>query len=369
MIYFDSAATSLQKPPEVWQAMQNAMDCCASVGRGGHAAAMAAAQTVFDCRTLAAQLFSCREEQVVFTMNATHGLNLAIHSLLAPGDRVLLTGFEHNAVTRPLHALRARAILAGSRLFDDARLLEEFEAGLRKGPAAAVCTQVSNVFGYVLPMEQMAALCRRYGVRLIIDASQAAGCLPVSLHQTGAAFIAMPGHKGLCGPQGTGILLCGAEAKPLLYGGTGSESVKQTMPEELPERLEAGTHNVCGIAGLAAGLRYVLRRTPEKILAHERTLLAHLLRQMQELPGVRLFRGGAQSGVLSFQVQGEDCETAASRLGEAGVAVRAGLHCAPLAHETAGTLEEGTIRVSFSDFNTEQELAEFVQVCKKLFLH
>lgn len=281
---------------------------------------------------------------------------------------MLLTGFEHNAVTRPLYALRAQSVIAGSRLFDDARLLEEFEAGLRTQPAAAVCTQVSNVFGYVLPMQEMAALCRQYAVPLVIDASQAAGCLPVSLRQTGAAFIAMPGHKGLYGPQGTGILLCGNGARPLLYGGTGSDSVRQIMPDYLPERLEAGTHNVSGIAGLAAGVRYVLRRTPQGILAHERQLLRQLRRQTQELPGLHFFWGEAQSGVVSFQVQGEDCETAAQRLAEAGIAVRAGLHCAPLAHETAGTLDKGTIRVSFSDFNTEGELAHFVAACKKLFL-
>lgn len=367
MIYFDSAATTLQKPPQVALAVQDAMRRCASVGRGGHKAAMAAAETVYSCRELAAELLGAEAEQVIFTMNATHGLNIAVNTLVPMGGRVVVSGFEHNAVTRPLHARNARLTIAGRRLFSPEDTLAAFEEALAEKPDAAICTQVSNVFGYILPMAHIAALCRSRGVPLIIDASQAAGTLPVSLKETGARFIAMPGHKGLYGPQGTGLLLCADGAEPILYGGTGSNSAEQEMPDFLPDRLEAGTHNVCGIAGLAAGLRFVRAQTPQRILRHEQKLLRLLAAELRSLPRLHLFTGKEQAGVLSFTVEGMDCEEAAALLAAQHAAVRAGLHCAPTAHESAGTLESGTVRVSFSAFNTEREVREFARLCKKLF--
>lgn len=367
MIYFDSAATTLQKPPQVALAVQDAMRRCASVGRGGHKAAMAAAETVYSCRELAAELLGAEAEQVIFTMNATHGLNIAVNTLVPMGGRVVVSGFEHNAVTRPLHARNARLTIAGRRLFSPEDTLAAFEEALAEKPDAVICTQVSNVFGYILPMAHIAALCRSRGVPLIIDASQAAGTLPVSLKETGARFIAMPGHKGLYGPQGTGLLLCADGAEPILYGGTGSNSAEQEMPDFLPDRLEAGTHNVCGIAGLAAGLRFVRAQTPQRILRHEQKLLRLLAAELRSLPRLHLFTGKEQAGVLSFTVEGMDCEEAAALLAAQHAAVRAGLHCAPTAHESAGTLESGTVRVSFSAFNTEREVREFARLCKKLF--
>ena len=367
MIYFDSAATTLQKPPQVALAVQDAMRRCASVGRGGHKAAMAAAETVYSCRELAAELLGAEAEQVIFTMNATHGLNIAVNTLVPMGGRVVVSGFEHNAVTRPLHARNARLTIAGRRLFSPEDTLAAFEEALAEKPDAVICTQVSNVFGYILPMAHIAALCRSRGVPLIIDASQAAGTLPVSLKETGARFIAMPGHKGLYGPQGTGLLLCADGAEPILYGGTGSNSAEQEMPDFLPDRLEAGTHNVCGIAGLAAGLRFVRAQTPQRILRHEQKLLRLLAAELRSLPRLHLFTGKEQAGVLSFTVEDMDCEEAAALLAAQHAAVRAGLHCAPTAHESAGPLESGTVRVSFSAFNTEREVREFARLCKKLF--
>ena len=252
MIYLDSAATTLQKPPEVARASAWAIGHLASPGRGGHRPAMAAADAAFACREEAAALFDVPEpERVVFTFNATHGLNLAIKSLVRPGDTVVVSGYEHNAVTRPLRAIPGVTVrVADSPLFDRAAALEAFRRALTPEVRAAVCTHVSNVFGFILPIEDIAALCRSRGIPLIVDASQSAGCLPISLRQLGAAFIAMPGHKGLYGPQGTGLLLCGGAAEPLLEGGTGSVSLRQEMPDFLPDRLEAGTHNIAGIAGL-----------------------------------------------------------------------------------------------------------------------
>ncbi|MBE6984423.1 MAG: aminotransferase class V-fold PLP-dependent enzyme [Ruminococcaceae bacterium] len=363
MIYFDAAATTLQKPMSVYPSVLKAMQTNASVARGGYLAAQSAAQTVFSCRQAAAELFDAQTEQVAFTMNATHGLNIAIGTLVNEGDLVVVSGFEHNAVMRPLYAKNAKILVAGEHLFDPENTLEAFDAALKKRPAAAICTHCSNVFGYILPIEKIAELCQSYGVPLIIDASQSAGILPLSLKNTRADFIAMPGHKSLYGPQGTGILLCANGAKPLLYGGTGSNSADALMPDFLPDRLEAGTHNVCGIAGLLAGLRYVKKRSPKAIMEHECRLRTLLAGQMEH---VRIFTGNAQSGVLSFVPKDMDCESFASALAQKNIALRAGLHCAPLAHKSAGTFDTGTVRVSFSAFNTRQEVLQFAQICKKL---
>ena len=367
MIYFDSAATTLQKPPSVAETVRRAISTHASVGRGGHPAAERAAQTVFACRTLAAELFDAAPEQVVFTMNATHGLNLAIKTLVKPGSRVIVSGFEHNAVMRPLHALGAELTVVGTALFRPDRLLEELAQALALRPSAVVCTHVSNVFGYILPLADIAALCRMHGVPLIVDASQSAGTLPVSLEKTGAAFIAMPGHKGLYGPQGTGLLLCAHVGEPLLEGGTGSNSELMTMPDFLPDRLEAGTHNVCGIAGLLEGLRFVQKTTPARILHREEALTRLLREKTADIPALHGYFGRPQSGVVSFRTEGMDCEEAAQRLAAEGIAVRAGLHCAPRAHRSAGTLGCGTLRVSFSAFNTPAEVMRFAAICNRMF--
>lgn len=345
MIYLDNGATSFHKPPEVYRAVQQAMYTCANPGRGGYEEAMRAAGAVYQCREAASDLFACHPEQVVFTSNCTHGLNIAIRSLTDAGSRVVISGFEHNAVTRPLQLLGARVTVAGRRLFDWDDTLEEFEKALRKGQDAAIFTQVSNVFGYILPVEQMAKLCRDYGVPFIVDAAQGAGTLEVNATKWGADFIAMPGHKGLLGPQGTGILICQRQPRVFLAGGTGSESQNQNMPESLPERLEAGTMNVPGIAGLAAGIQYVKRRGVDNIFRTEHTALTHCIDCLRSLP-LQVFAGEHQASTVSFAAK-MDCEELGEKLGRAGIAVRAGLHCAPLAHESAGTLQSGTVRISF----------------------
>ncbi len=370
MIYFDAGATTLQKPEAVARAMYRAVSSLSSPGRGSYPATRAAEETDLRCRMLASELFGVSDPaRVVFTSCATHGLNIAIRTLVKTGGRVVLSGYEHNAVTRPLHAIpHVELAVADAPLFDTEEMLRQFAAALEQPADAVLCTHVSNVFGYRLPVERIAALCREKGVPFVLDASQSAGMLPIDMEALGAAFIAMPGHKGLYGPQGTGLLLCGTEAEPLLHGGTGSQSLLQAMPSELPDRLEAGTHNMPGIAGLEEGLRFVKRRGIAAIAAHERQLARRCARRVAALPGAEVFFSeddGAQTGVFSFRAAGVDCEELGEALAAHGAAVRAGLHCAPLAHRTAGTLETGTVRCSFSAFNTAAEVDEFVRLLKR----
>lgn len=363
MIYFDAGATTLQKPDAVRRAMYQAVNTLSSPGRGSYPATRRAEETDLRCRMAAAELFHMDDPaQVVFTSCATHGLNIAIRTLVKPGSRVVISGYEHNAVTRPLHAIpNVEIVVADGPLFDTAAMLEQFRQALDRPADAVICTHVSNVFGYALPVEDIAALCRKKGVPFVLDASQSAGMLPVDMEALGASFIAMPGHKGLYGPQGTGLLLCGCEPAPLLRGGTGSQSILQEMPAELPDRLEAGTHNMPGIAGLLEGLRFVQRQGVARIADYESELGRYAARHLAELPGVEVFSGPFQTGVVSFRAAGMDCEELGEALAARGIALRAGLHCAPLAHRTAGTLETGTVRFSPSVFNRRQEVDELVR--------
>lgn len=369
MIYLDNAATSFIKPPSVYRAVQQAMLSASNPGRGTHQSAMKAADIVYDCREAAADLFHMDDpSHVVFTFNATHALNLAIRSLVRPGMRVQISGFEHNAVTRPLNAMGADIRVAGRSLFDPVGVLSDFKKKINDAELV-VCTHVSNVFGIELPLDGIASLCREHGVPLIVDASQSAGILDLNMNRLGAAFIAMPGHKALFGPQGTGLLLCSRMGKPLLFGGTGSDSLNQDMPNSLPERLEAGTLNVPGIAGLKAGMDYVRDRGLENIHSYEKTLLQELIDALSAIPKLKLYcdLNHNQSGILSFTVSGADSESFSEALSEKGIAVRGGLHCAPLAHRSAGTVDGGTVRISLSPFVTKEELEKSCRIIRAMF--
>ena len=360
MIYFDSAATTLQKPAAVPAAVADAIRTMTTPGRGDHPAARLAADLMLRCRMEAAEFFEVPQpENVILTSNATHGLNIAIRSLVSPGDTVAISGYEHNAVTRPLRAIgNVSCRIVNGRLFDRAQMAEGFRKAVDQGVKAVICTHTSNVFGYTLPIDDIAAICKEKGVPLIVDASQSAGIQPVNLGRWGAAYVAMPGHKGLYGPQGTGLLLCGEGRTPatIMEGGTGSLSRQQEMPDFLPDRLEAGTQNIHGAAGLLEGMRFVRSLGLEEIRRRESEVIRTLAGGLKGRADYRVFDDPAgESSVLSVLPLRTAPETLADRLAEQGVAVRAGLHCAPLAHRTVGTEETGTVRFSASAFNTPQE--------------
>lgn len=371
MVYLDSAATTLQKPPSVSAAMRDALRTCASPGRGGYEAAERAARMVYQCRSDVAKLIGIENmENIVFTLNATHALNIAIKSLVFPGSRVVVSGYEHNAVTRPLTAIgNVKMVVAQSPLFDKYQCIKAFENAITRDTSAVVCNQISNVFGFIQPIAEIAQLCQNRGVPLIVDASQSAGIVPINVDEWGAAFVAMPGHKSLYGPQGTGVLACNSATKTLIEGGTGSMSLLPDMPDFLPDRLEAGTHNVPGIAGLDEGVRFVERYGVARIACYEKALVSRAAKVMRMIRGVEVFAspdGENQSGVLSFRVAGMDCETVASVLASKQIAVRAGFHCAPLAHRTAGTIDSGTVRISTSAFNKREEIEYFLDVLEEI---
>lgn len=368
MIYLDSAATSLLKPKSVSAAMLSAMQTMASPGRGSHIAAMRAADKVYECRELACRLFNFNKpERIVFTMNASHALNIAIRSVVKSGDTVCVSGYEHNSVTRTLKGVGAKITVAKSGLFDTQDAIDAF-GRLIPHVDAVVCNHVSNVFGFILPVYEISKMCERYNVPFILDASQSAGIIDIDMQKLNAVFVAMPGHKGLLGPQGTGVLICNAEPRPLLYGGTGSDSVMQGMPGYLPDLCEAGTHNVVGIAGLVEGIKYVSRFKAAYIGSYEERLCALMADMLRNADGLEVFStdNGTQAGVISVRHKSINVETLCERLGARQIAARCGLHCAPFAHQTAGTIDTGTLRLSFSPFITKNQVVTAAGVFKNI---
>lgn len=367
MIYLDNAATTLHKPRAVDEAVRRAMHTAAGYARGGYAAAMRAGETVYTCREQAAALFGVRDPaRVVFTMNATHALNLAIHALANPGMRIVVSGYEHNAVMRPLALRGIDPIVLDTPLWDGAAMTERAKQALADGAELFILNHVSNVFGFAAPVKQIAALLDEAGVPLVLDASQSAGILAIDVRQHPClAAVCMPGHKGLYGPQGTGLLLALDDriaGRPLLAGGTGSRSEDMRQPDFLPDALESGTPNVPGIAGLAEGIAFVRAAGPENILAHERRLVREFARALEKECRIECFAHPAQTGVLSLRVRGASSERIAEALARRDVAVRAGLHCAPLAHRTAGTEQTGTVRFSFAWDSTADQTEHAAEI-------
>ena len=392
MIYLDNAATTLEKPPAVSRAMCWAMRHAGGAGRSAHPPAMLGADIIYDTRRLAAQVFDVPDPtRVIFTANATQALNMALYAMAQTRRHFAISGFEHNAVYRPILELVKRnnlkLTMLHSALWEDALLLEQAEQAIRDGADCFVLCHVSNVFGYIQPLEQLDALLSEHGIPLILDASQSAGVLPLSVSKLHSlAAVGMPGHKGLYAPPGTGMLLWMSQdlPAPLLLGGTGSLSEQADMPDFLPDRLESGTVNVAGIAGLFEGLQFISKLGESEIAAWECKLRDLVTEKLREVPGVTVYASPnpqKQTGVLSFTCRQLPCEIVAQRLAEHNICVRAGLHCAPLAHSTAGTLETGTVRISPGWFQSVRQVRKFCdilahicgkesdQICDEVFTH
>lgn len=374
MMYFDNAATTFPKPRETIEFSAAAQRMfLANPGRSGHKMAMKTLDMVVRCREEVAELFHFDQpDNVIFTKNATEALNIAIKGVLKPGYHVVISSFEHNAVYRPvvaLHELGVSYSVAAVEPLDDGATLENFRAAIQENTALICCNHISNVFGNVLPIEQIAALAQEKGIPFLLDASQSAGTMEIDLSRIPITYLCAPGHKGLLGPTGTGILLVGGDESliPLMEGGTGSLSISPKQPDFLPDRLESGTLNVAGIAGLLAGVRFVRRIGEKRIGAREERLVRRMEKGLSRIPNVTLYLPDLpDKHLFAFNIDGMDSEAVGAALAQQEIAVRCGIHCAPLAHESMGTEELGCVRVSPGYFNTEREADAFVRAVARI---
>ena len=371
MIYFDNAATTLQKPPQVAEAFARALTSFGGVGRGVHPASLAAGMAVYDARARVAELLGAPSAaRVAFALNVTMALNTAIDGLLAPGEGAVTTAASHNSVLRPLFRARDERgcwiEVAGIR--PDASLdWESYKRALARGPKLVVVTHASNLTGDVYDVARMARMAHEAGALFVLDAAQSAGALPVDMSALGVDVLCFTGHKSLFGPQGTGGLCVadGVDIPPFVEGGSGVHSYDERHPRFMPEALEAGTVNAHGLAGLAAGVAFLQDVGVEQVHAHVSQLADVFEAGARDVPGVRILggRGGVdRSGIVALNVGDADSAQVAGRLAqEFDICVRAGAHCAPLMHRALGTERQGAVRFSFSWFNTAAEVEAAVQ--------
>ena len=362
MIYLDNAATSWPKPAAVAQAVARAIrEPLGNPGRTHHQSALDGAGLVAACREALAQLIGARNPlRICFTANTTDALHLAIKGALHPGDHAICSAMEHNSVWRPLTALAARGVELSIAEADATGFVppDNVRRLMRPNTRLVVVQHASNVTGTIQPVAEIGALLRAHAALFLVDAAQSAGCLPIDVESMNVDLLAFPGHKGLLGPQGTGALY-------VREGGTGSESLRATQPDFYPDRLESGTLNVPGIAGLGAAVQYLLARGVCEVARHEAEMTQHLLRSLATIPGVSLYGPPVEvprAPVLSMNLAGWDCTELAVELeNRVGLACRPGIHCAGLAHRSLGTAQTGTLRLSPGPFTTEQEIAAVLQ--------
>lgn len=369
MIYFDNAATSWPKPPGVVEAMVHFMDDVgANPGRSGHRLSVEAGRIVYDAREAVAELFNAPDPlRVVFGLNVTEALNLALRGLLRPGDHVITSSMEHNSMMRPLRALEREGVEVTVVRCSPEGFLDpaDLEKALRPNTVMIALNHASNVVGTLLPVAEVARIARQHGLLLLVDAAQTAGAYPIDVQADGIDLLGFTGHKLLYGPMGTGGLIIGervdlARLEPLKRGGTGSRSELEEQPDFLPDMCESGTPNAVGLAGLAAGVRWVLERGVETIRAHEVALTQRLIDGLREIPGVTVYGGldaTHQTATVSFNIAGLEPSEVGLRLDEEyGIMCRVGLHCAPAAHRTIGTFPVGTVRFGLGAFSTVEEI-------------
>lgn len=361
-VYLDHAATSFPKPPAVISAMTDCMRFRGgNPGRSSHTLALEAAREIYACREVAAGMFGAEADRVIFTLNTTHALNLAIKGIMGQGGHAgghaLCSDMEHNSVYRPLYRL-AREGICDLDVFDtfpaaplrsDSMILSSLAAKLRPDTRMVVCAHASNICSAVLPIRRIGELCRRRGILFVVDAAQSAGALDLDLERDHIDVLCLPGHKGLMGPQGTGMLILGkgVTLDTLMEGGNGMDSLRGDMSEEAPERYEAGTLQTPAIAGLRAGMEFVGSVGIEAIREHERALGIGLRNRLMEIPKVTVYAPHREGGVVLFSVADYTSEEVGQRLDREGICVRSGFHCSALGHRTLGTPDGGAVRVSF----------------------
>ena len=376
MIYLDNAATTYPKPDTVYDEVMRAMkEYGANPGRGSHAMAIEGARVIYETRENLAKLFNIDDPmRVILTFNATDSLNQGIKGVLNPGDHVITTTMEHNSVLRPIKELEKYGIenTIVQCNSDGSINIAKLEEAIKVNTKLIVTTHVSNLTGTILPIDKIGAICERRNVLYMVDASQSAGVLDIDMKRYNIDLLAAPGHKGLLGPQGTGILIinCDDEIKHLKEGGTGSESSNIYQPDFYPDKLEAGTHNLPGIAGLNEGVKYILNRGTKSIYSHEKNLLKAFIEEIKKISKIKIYGSEdieQRCGVVSVNLEDVDSSELAFMLDtEYGIAVRPGLHCAPLAHKTIGTENIGAVRFSVGPFNGMSDIKAAVKALKKI---
>ena len=375
MIYLDNAATTMQKPQCVAQAVADAITSFGNSGRSAHNAALSASRTVFEARKLLAQFFNAESpECIAFTANSTMALNIAIKGVLNKGDHVITTELEHNSVLRPLYEMEQQGVEI-SFVKSDAmgRICSgDFEKLIKNNTKAIVCTHTSNLTGNVVDIDCIARIAKRHNVLFIVDASQTAGVLPINVQKTGIDILCFTGHKGLLGPQGTGGIYVrkGVAVKPLLSGGSGVQSYSKTHPLQMPAALEAGTLNSHGIAGLAAAVKYINETGINTIRQQEQKLMQAFYNGIKNIDGVKIygdFTTENRCAIVAINISDYDSEKVSDVLFEQyDIATRPGAHCAPLMHKALGTTHQGAVRFSFSHFNTMEDVEYAVKAVREI---
>lgn len=371
MINFDNSATSFPKPPAVRNAVLTAMlRYGGNPGRSGHKLSIETAEAIYAARSEAAAFFGAAPENVVFTSNCTHALNLAIKGIVKKGGHIIISNLEHNSVARPVYNMKKDSCTFSiAEISDDDDItIRNIERLITPSTQAVVCTLGSNVTGKITPFRKIGELCRKKNICFIADGAQACGVINVKLSD-GINILCTAGHKSLYGPSGTGLLISDGKyiPEPIIQGGTGSTSMELVQPDFLPDSLESGTLNTAGIIGLGAGIRFVRSQGTEKIYAHENSLCNELINGIKAIEGIHIYRGkGAYLPIVSFNIDGFTANEAAELLSDKGFALRGGLHCSGLAHKAIGTAPEGTVRFSPSVFNTPQETESLVNAIKSI---
>ncbi len=378
MIYFDNAATTFPKPVEVAESMYRCItEFGGNPGRSGHKMSLKAAKIVYNMRENVAEFFGLEDaERVILTKNCTESLNLAIFGVLNNGGNAIISHFEHNSVMRPLEYLKKINKIdykVAKVSFENPGLtVSAFEKLIDSETKMIICTHASNVTGKIAPIKELSELCRRRGLIFCVDASQTAGIIKINMEKDGIDIMCCPGHKALFGPVGTGLLLAGKKARlsPFIYGGTGSTSVSLDMPDFYPDMLESGTVNVVGAAGISAGISFIKKVGIEEIYNHEMFLSKLFYNKISKIPRILLY-GSAPAdncmvGTISFNVKGKTSTAISEELDKYNIAVRGGLHCSPMAHLFLGTRDIGTVRASFSYFNTIKEVNYACMVIERL---